>query len=149
MAATNQIEQQKLILVKQLEESRTTLLGAKLLLDEQLSTKKLKVQETLNFPKRVKSSFELQPLKSSLIAAGSGIIASLFLRHRKKRAKHRRNKLAKMGQAPSHSISKVLALAVLRPVVQRIATNFYHQWLDKREQQQVQELSFQNRRKML
>ena len=145
MAATNQIEQRKLALVKKLDESRGSILGAKLLLDEQIGTKKASLQATLNVPKRVKNSFMLQPLKSSLIALGSGLTASLFLRGRSKR----KRKHPKVEKAAKQSVSAALTLAVLRPILQRAALHYYHQWLDKREQQQAQDLSFQNRREML
>jgi hypothetical protein len=143
MAAANQIEQRKLALVKQLEESRSSILGAKLLLDEQVATKKASLQESLNVPKRVKHSFMSQPLKSSLIAAGSGLAASIFLRGRsKKKRKH-----PKVEKAAKQSVSAALTLAVLKPILQRTAMHFYHQWLEKREQQQrAHELSFQSRR---
>ncbi|MGJ8673420.1 hypothetical protein [Rubritalea sp.] len=145
MAATNQIEQRKLALVKQLEESRSSILGAKLLIDEQFSSKKSALQEALNVPKRVKNSFMIQPLKTSIIAVSSGLAASLFLRGRNKRKK----KHPKLAKAAKQSVSTALTLAVLRPILQRAALHFYHEWLDKKEQQRAKELSFQKRQEML
>lgn len=145
MAAANQIEQRKLELVKQLESSRGSILGAKLLIDEQLAAKKSSLQESLNVPKRVKNSFAQTPLKSSAIAVGSGLVASLFLRGRRKK----KNKSPKAEKAAKQSVSAALTIAVLKPVLQRAALHFFHQWLDKREQKRALKLSFHNRKGML
>ena len=145
MAATNQIEQRKLALVQQLEASRGSLLGAKLLLDEQVASKKASLKESLNLPQRVKQSFTQQPFKSGLIALGSGLAASLFLRGRSKKA----SKHPKAEKVAKQSLSATLILAVLKPILQRTAMQFYHQWLEKREQQRQQELGFPNRQERL
>jgi hypothetical protein len=135
MATTDQVERRKLELVKQLEESRRSILGAKLLVDEQVAAKKAAVREALNFPQRIKQAFLNQPVKASAIAAGSGLLASIFLRGKKKKS-------AKHEKAAKRSVTAALSLAILKPILQRAAIHFYHRWLEQREAQKA--LAYRN-----
>ncbi|MFC4994005.1 hypothetical protein [Rubritalea tangerina] len=124
MARTNQSEQRKLELVAQLEDARTSMLGAKLLLDEQLADKKASLTEALNVPKRVKKAFMEQPIKSFSVALASGLGASIFFK--KKPKKQNTEKVAKA------SVLTGLFLAVLKPILQRLALQYSQQWLAQR-----------------
>ena len=144
MANTTQIEQRKVELVKQLEESRGSILGTKMLLDEQIASKKEAIKASLNLPKKVKKSFTAEPLKSSLIALGTGLTASILFR---KRGATKRNQ--QKEKSTKKSISAAVTLALLKPVLQRLAMHYFHQWLDRREQQQAQQLSYPHRKELL
>ena len=130
MASTNQTEQKKLALLSQIEESRQAVLGAKLLLDEQVAAKKSAVAEAINVPKKVKTAFSEKPAKSFGVALASGLGASLLLKKKKKKKKE----FAKREKKP---FLENLAFAVLKPVLQRMILQFSQQWLIKRAQKQA------------
>ena len=124
MAATDQTEQRKLELVEQLADARSSVLGAKLLLDDQITEKKSALSEFLNFPKRIKRSFTEQPAKSFGIAIASGLGASFLL-------KRKSNKKSQQ-KAIKRSVFTGLTLAIVRPILQRLALQYSQQWLAQR-----------------
>jgi hypothetical protein len=124
MAATDQTEQRKLELVEQLADARSSVLGAKLLLDDKITEKKSELSEFLNFPKRIKRSFTEQPAKSFGIAIASGLGASFIL-------KRKSNKKSQQ-KSVKRSVFTGLTLAIFRPILQRFALQYSQQWLAQR-----------------
>jgi len=124
MAATDQTEQRKLELVEQLADTRASVLGAKLLLDDQITEKKSALSEFINFPKRIKRSFTEQPAKSFAVAIASGLGASFLL-------KRKSNKKSQQ-KAMKRSVFTGFTLAIARPILQRLALQYSQQWLAQR-----------------
>lgn len=124
MASTTEIEKRKLELVQQIDESRNSVLGAKLLLDEQIAEKKASLAEALNIPKKLKRSFTEQPVKSFGIAIASGLGASLFMK--------RKPKYPKANKTAKRSILASLVVAAVRPIIQRAVVQYSQQWLAQR-----------------
>ncbi len=131
MASTDQTEQRKLELVAQLADARSSVLGAKLLLDDQITEKKSAVSEALNFPKRIKRSFTEQPAKSFGVAIASGLGASFFL---KKKAKRK-----SLPKADKRCVLTALTLSIARPILQRLAVQYSQQWLAQRAENKFAE----------
>ena len=138
MAATDQTEQRKLELVAQLADARNSVLGAKLLLDEQISEKKSAISEFINLPKRIKRSFTKQPVKSFGVAIASGLGASFIL-------KRKSNKKSQQ-KAMKRSVFSGLILAIARPILQRLALQYSQQWLARRAENKFAESSRLNER---
>ena len=124
MAATDQIEQRKLALVEQLADARSSVLGAKLMLDDQITEKKSAISEFLNFPKRIKRRFTEQPVKSFAVAIAAGLGASFLLK--RKPNKKSQQKVVK------RSIFTGLTLSIARPVLQKLVLQYSQQWLTQR-----------------
>ncbi|MFT5882235.1 MAG: hypothetical protein ACI9FG_000735 [Crocinitomicaceae bacterium] len=124
MAATDQTEQRKLALVKQLADARISVLGAKLILDEKITEKKSALSEFLNFPKRIKRGFSEQPVKSFAIAIASGLGASFLLK--------RKSNTKSQQKAIKHSVFKGLTLSIARPILQKLILQYSQQWLAQR-----------------
>lgn len=129
MAATDQNEHRKLELVAQLQESRKSVLGAKLLLNDQLTEKKSALAEFLNLPKRIKKSFTEQPAKSFAVAMASGLAAVLVLK--------RKPNTQKQHKAVKRSVFSSLALTIARPMLQRLALQYSQQWLTRRTENKL------------
>lgn len=136
MASTDQNEHRKLELVAQLQDARNSVLGAKLLLDDQLTEKKSALIEFLNFPKRIKNSFAQQPAKSFALAMSSGLGAVLLFK-RKPNKKSRNN-------AVKRSVFTGLVLTIARPILQRLAIQYSQQWLTRRAENKFIESQRQN-----
>ncbi len=131
MAATDQTEQRKLELVAQLADARKSVLGAKLLLDDQVTEKKSEISDFINFPKRIKRSFTKQPVKSFGVALVSGLGAS-FLLKRKSNKKSQQKTIKR-------SVFTGLTLAIVRPILQRLALQYSQQWLAHRAENKFAE----------
>lgn len=129
MASTIEIEKRKLELVQRIDESRTSVLGAKLLLDDQIAEKKANLRETLNVPKKLKRSFAEQPVKSFGIAIASGLGASILM---KRKPRH-----PKVNKAAKRSIIASVTVAVLRPMLQRAVMQYSQQWLANRAESKL------------
>ena len=138
MAATDQTEQRKLDLVEQLADARSSVLGAKLLLDDQITEKKSALSEFLNFPKRIKRSFAKQPAKSFGVALASGLAASFILKKRSNRKTQ--------PKAMKRSVLTGLTLAIARPILQRLALQYSQQWLAQRAENKFAESQRLNER---
>lgn len=124
MASTNQSEERKLEILQRIEESRNSVLGAKILLDEQISN-------TLNVPKRLKNSFSEKPAKSFGIALATGLGASLLLRAKSKRKK-KKAQLLQFSKPAKSSLLSGVAIAVLKPVIQKLIVQYSQQWIAQR-----------------
>ena len=136
MASTDQNEHRKLELVAQLQDARNSVLGAKLLLDDQLTEKKSALTEFLNLPKRIKNSFTQQPAKSFAVAMASGLGAVLlFKRKPNNKSQHK---------AVKRSVFTGLALTIARPILQRLAIQYSQQWLTRRAENKFLESQRQN-----
>lgn len=137
MASTTEIEQQKRALVERIAESRNAVHGAKLLLDEQIACKKASIKETLDVPKRIQLAFREKPAKSFGIALASGLGASIFLKKKSKA------KLAKQTKthpsAPKKTLLVSMGIAIIRPVLQKLALQYSQQWLSQRAENKFAE----------
>ncbi|MEO1857244.1 MAG: hypothetical protein ABGY95_07775 [Rubritalea sp.] len=129
MASTDQTEQRKLELIVQLAEARSSVLGAKLLLDDQISEKKSAISDFLNFPKRVKRSFTEQPAMSFGVAIASGLGLSFIL-------KRKPNKQPQQKAVKRSAISAV-TFALARPILQKLAVQYSQQWLAQRAEKKL------------
>lgn len=124
MATTDQTEQRKLELVAQLADSRKSVLGAKLLIDEQIAEKKSAVCKFLNLPKLIKRSFTEKPVKSFGLALLSGLGASFVLKKKTKRKSQ--------PKAEKRSVVSSFTLAIAGPILKKLALQYSQQWLAQR-----------------
>ncbi|GAA5496151.1 hypothetical protein Rhal01_02333 [Rubritalea halochordaticola] len=119
MAAGNEIEQRKLALVQQMEEHRNSITGAKLLLNDQITSRKSALKEKLNVPKKIKQSIQEKSTKWLIGALASGTVMAFLGRRRSKRKQENKKK---------KSIFLTLLIALSRPFIKKYLVNTLRQY---------------------
>lgn len=119
MASGNEIEQRKLALVRQMEEHRNSIVGAKLLLNDQIASRKSAIKEKLNVPKKIKQSIKEQSTKWLVGALASGTVLAFLGRGRSKRKKE---------IAKKRSILLTLLIALCKPFIKKFVINTVKQY---------------------
>lgn len=123
MDSADVIERRKLELIEQLDDSRNSMLGSFILIDEQLENKRRYFKECAQFPQKIAKLLPKGSYQKLSIAAISGIFLSKLM-------SRNRNKLSKSASRNS-SLFKTLTLLLLKPLLQKVLLEQSRSWISR------------------
>ncbi len=123
MDSADVFERRKLELIEQLDDSRNSLLGSFILIDEQLEDKRRFVKECSKLPQKVATVLPRGSIQKLGIAAVTGLFLS--------RIKGRKQKKVSITEPSNSGAFKNLIWLLIRPMLQKAVLDQSRSWLTK------------------